>query len=84
MHEMSTFPKGKYDDQVDATSQALDWFSKRLGLGGWAAEMARQWKAAQQPKPFTQKCPKCGTPNPSRYGDGYWKCNPCEIDGRAP
>ena len=25
MHEMTTFPKGKHDDQVDSTSQALDW-----------------------------------------------------------
>jgi hypothetical protein len=24
-HELSVFPKGKYDDQVDSTSQALDW-----------------------------------------------------------
>jgi len=25
LHEMAVFPKGKYDDQVDSTSQALDW-----------------------------------------------------------
>jgi predicted phage terminase large subunit-like protein len=24
-HELSVFPKGQYDDQVDSTSQALDW-----------------------------------------------------------
>jgi predicted phage terminase large subunit-like protein len=24
-HELATFPKGKYDDQCDSTSQALDW-----------------------------------------------------------
>lgn len=37
LHELSTFPNGKYDDQVDSTSQALDWFkssssSDRLGF----------------------------------------------------
>lgn len=25
MHELATFPNGKFDDQVDSTSQALDW-----------------------------------------------------------
>ena len=24
-HELAVFPKGKYDDQADSTSQALDW-----------------------------------------------------------
>jgi len=36
LHELTTFPKSKYDDQVDSTSQALDWFKQRdkgcLGL----------------------------------------------------
>jgi predicted phage terminase large subunit-like protein len=26
LHELTSFPKGKYDDQVDSTSQGLDWF----------------------------------------------------------
>src|SRR5260370_14160875 len=26
LHELAVFPNGKYDDQVDSTSQALDWF----------------------------------------------------------
>jgi predicted phage terminase large subunit-like protein len=25
LHELAVFPNGKYDDQVDSTSQALDW-----------------------------------------------------------
>jgi phage terminase large subunit-like protein len=29
LHEMATFPKGKFDDQADSTSQALDWFKQR-------------------------------------------------------
>jgi predicted phage terminase large subunit-like protein len=28
LHELTTFPKGKYDDQADSTSQALDWFKQ--------------------------------------------------------
>jgi hypothetical protein len=29
-HEMSVFPKGKHDDQVDSTAQFLDWFKKPM------------------------------------------------------
>jgi predicted phage terminase large subunit-like protein len=29
LHELATFPKGKHDDQVDSTSQALDWFKQQ-------------------------------------------------------
>ena len=29
VHELITFPMGKFDDQVDSTSQALDWFKQR-------------------------------------------------------
>jgi hypothetical protein len=30
LHELVTFPKGKYDDQADSTSQALDWAKQRF------------------------------------------------------
>ena len=29
LHEMTTFPAGKHDDQVDSTSQALHWIKTR-------------------------------------------------------
>jgi predicted phage terminase large subunit-like protein len=29
VHELMCFPRGKFDDQVDSTSQALDWFKQR-------------------------------------------------------
>ena len=28
LHEMTVFPKGKHDDQVDSTAQFLDWFKR--------------------------------------------------------
>jgi hypothetical protein len=31
LHELTTFPKGKHDDQADSTSQALDWFNAIFG-----------------------------------------------------
>jgi predicted phage terminase large subunit-like protein len=58
LHEMTVFPKGKHDDQVDSTAQFLDWFKKpmpywglyeftRLRAEGLAAE-AR----GEKPKPI--------------------------------
>ncbi|MGA8311038.1 MAG: phage terminase large subunit, partial [Terriglobales bacterium] len=29
VHELSAFPNGKYDDQADSTSQALDWVKEK-------------------------------------------------------
>jgi len=34
LHEMAAFPRGKYDDQVDATSQALDWSKQGMDCLG--------------------------------------------------
>jgi hypothetical protein len=30
LHELASFPKSKYDDQADSTSQALDWFKQQF------------------------------------------------------
>ena len=30
LHELSTFPNGRFDDQADSTSQALDWIKRGL------------------------------------------------------
>ena len=32
LHELTSFPAGKHDDQVDSTSQALEWI--KLGQKG--------------------------------------------------
>jgi predicted phage terminase large subunit-like protein len=34
VHELTTFPSGKYDDQADATSQALDWLKQQTHVYG--------------------------------------------------
>jgi len=31
LHELTVFPNGRHDDQVDSTAQLLDWF--KLGAG---------------------------------------------------
>ena len=43
IHELKTFPNGKYDDQADSTSQALDWCQLRyhgasMGIYWWMKE----------------------------------------------
>src|ERR1700692_2597721 len=53
LHELTTFPKGKYDDQTDSTSQALDWFKnhstpKELGLIEYLNKEGERLMAAQQ------------------------------------
>jgi phage terminase large subunit-like protein len=35
LHELTTFPKGKHDDQTDSTSQALNWVRQ----GNWGPGM---------------------------------------------
>ena len=34
LQELATFPKGKYDDQADSVSQALDWIKQRYRSSG--------------------------------------------------
>ena len=45
LHELNTFPNGKYDDQADSTSQALDWIKRGLAepphITGIRQEVAR-------------------------------------------
>ena len=31
VHELTVFPNGKHDDQVDSTAQMLDWFKRASG-----------------------------------------------------
>jgi len=46
LHELTVFPKGKHDDQVDATAQMLNWF-KRGGQEpqDWMWQMYKQAQA---------------------------------------
>ena len=42
LHELSVFPNGKYDDQVDSTSQAFDVLSKAQSGSAGFLEMVRE------------------------------------------
>jgi predicted phage terminase large subunit-like protein len=45
LHELTTFPNSKYDDQVDSTSQALAWTKQRSSALAWLEFMRRQVEA---------------------------------------
>jgi hypothetical protein len=48
LHEITVFPNGKHDDQVDSTAQFLDWYKKPF-VGQNIFELYhRDWEADQQ------------------------------------
>src|SRR5437868_3579522 len=53
LHEMTVFPNGKHDDQVDSTAQFLEWFKKPMsnqGIYDWYRRQAEEL-AARHDKP---------------------------------
>jgi len=49
LHEMTVFPNGKHDDQVDSTAQFLDWFKRPYpgqGIFEYYRKMAEKFAAA--------------------------------------
>ena len=52
LHELTSFPKGKWDDQADSSSQALDWFKQQsmipvYGLLEYYKQEAEKIRAGQ-------------------------------------
>jgi predicted phage terminase large subunit-like protein len=48
-HELTVFPNGKHDDQVDSTSQALDWIRKgRTGIDALTEYYRRSAEEAER------------------------------------
>jgi phage terminase large subunit-like protein len=56
VHELTAFPRGTHDDQVDSTAQLVDWF-KRAGREprDWMWQMYKQDQARQAQDPQTAK-----------------------------
>ena len=48
LHEMTVFPNGKHDDQVNSTAQFLDWFKTSMPYSGLFEYYRREAKAAEQ------------------------------------
>src|SRR5215468_7564353 len=63
LHEMTVFPRGKYDDQVDSTAQFLDWFKRPFpGQNIFELYRKRAQEAEQRRNPQpTQPSPAPGS-----------------------
>jgi predicted phage terminase large subunit-like protein len=65
LHELTVFPKGKHDDQVDSTAQMLDWF-KRGGQEpqDWMWQMYKEAQARglrpARPEPLSVMAKRLG------------------------
>jgi predicted phage terminase large subunit-like protein len=90
LHELTTFPKGKYDDQADSTSQALDWLKNNFthGVYGlleyWKQETERI-KAAEQAVtiPMSRPCSGCNGVMSQRIPGGL-RCVQCGAQWSPP
>jgi predicted phage terminase large subunit-like protein len=54
LHELTVFPNGKHDDQVDSTAQFLDWCKKPFPSQGyfeWLRQKAQALKQPEKPPP---------------------------------
>jgi predicted phage terminase large subunit-like protein len=53
LHELVTFPRGRFDDQADSISQALDWFKGYRAVPGivefWRREAEHMKEEAKKP-----------------------------------
>jgi hypothetical protein len=88
LHELTSFPNGKHDDQADSSSQALDWakqfsftsplfeFWRREAIkNGWSIDPSLLY----DDDPFENVpaiCCECGNDGPAQYGRGF-HCNQC-------
>jgi predicted phage terminase large subunit-like protein len=56
LHELTTFPNGRHDDQVDSTAQMLDWFkrgsgpSTNAGIFEWYRQRAAELRRGETAK----------------------------------
>jgi hypothetical protein len=50
LHEMTVFPRGKHDDQVDSTAQFLDWLKRPFPNQGYYEFVRRQAERYRNPE----------------------------------
>jgi predicted phage terminase large subunit-like protein len=87
LHELTTFPAAKHDDQADSTSQALDWVKTRPTYAVAECNLRRAFRMGEpifswMLKEFDDdqepvKCPQCNS-SPTQYGRS---CH-CETCGQ--
>jgi hypothetical protein len=76
LHELTVFPKGKHDDQVDSTAQMLDWFKH-------AGQEPQDWMWQQYKEPQARG-PEPTRPEPlSVRQSGSASSGRCDDSGEA-
>src|SRR6266478_1502141 len=84
LHELTTFPNGKHDDQADSTSQALDWarqFPSRLPLDEYRHHLLMRWKLNLPDEYIFKQCDEddeiiaehCWTGERIRWNGQFWQ-----------
>jgi predicted phage terminase large subunit-like protein len=89
VHEMVVFPNGKYDDQADSTSQALDWSKNKSMNPTYGVieyyKRREQERLKQGPAtiPPSMPCPACGRVMSQRIPNGL-RCVQCGAQWSPP
>jgi predicted phage terminase large subunit-like protein len=89
VHELAIFPNGKYDDQADSTSQALDWFKNAAMTGTYGvieyltqvAERKTEQQSAAVPE--SRPCSGCNGVMAQRVAGGL-RCAQCGAQWLPP
>jgi hypothetical protein len=79
LHELTCFPKGKFDDQCDSTSQALDWIKTGHSCDGflkWLELEAAKAKSGSFADGSGDACPACHSRSISTGGPQK-RCTEC-------
>jgi hypothetical protein len=88
LKELISFPRGKYDDQVDSTSQALDWaknYCHPLPVVQYIKSQALRGHLPIEPWMLDDEeelppiCPRCQASEVGRRGLAY-HCNCCQHE----
>lgn len=88
LHELTTFPNSKFDDQTDSTSQALDWIKQEdhqvYGVLEYQQQLLREHEQSASAPPRadllisdqSDACPSCGDKLVQRIVNGF-RCGQC-------
>jgi predicted phage terminase large subunit-like protein len=90
LHELTTFPNSKYDDQADSTSQALDWIkscamNETLGWIDYLKHYPEQTPAGVRLSaiPQSKPCTNCSGVMSQRIPSGL-RCMHCGAQWTSP
>ena len=90
LHELTTFPRGKNDDQADSTSQVLDWFKNNstydgFGLIEYSKREEEKIRAAQRAANGSESriCSRCGSVM-NQLIPGGRRCAQCGMQWPPP